>query len=56
MLRGRAVALLKDLIHDKTSANRIARIQQELNLVYTRGYVLACKWREREPQPDDAAR
>jgi hypothetical protein len=50
VLNRRARALLKDLIADRDGQSRIARIQQELSLCWTRGYANACQ-RGREP-PD----
>jgi hypothetical protein len=52
VLKSRAVALLKDLIAHKNAAERVARITQELNTCYVRGYSLACRRHASEPQDD----
>jgi hypothetical protein len=49
----RAVALLKDLVADKSgAASRIERIRAELVTCWTQGYASACKWRDKKPQND----
>jgi hypothetical protein len=55
VIERRAATLLRDLVADKSgAASRIARIKQELEIVWTRGHANGCQWRSRQPQNDDA--
>jgi hypothetical protein len=48
--------LLKDLIANQTTAARVTRIREELNLAWVQGHANGCRWRGREPSQNDDIR
>jgi hypothetical protein len=52
----RAKELLKDLIANKNSAERLARISEELRRHWAYGYTSAWKWHSREQSDPPASR